>query len=146
MIVLAGACSLPMAPPLLAAGGEVGRNVLPWCDAFLLLPGGKDRRHGASRVTTTMPRTWNAAATPLWTTDMQPSPAFDPVAFGKRLRAVRQQRGLTQRHLGLYADVEEELISRLEGGRQAPSAAALVGLCHALEVSADYLLGLQEAP
>lgn len=72
--------------------------------------------------------------------------SFDTAAFSRRLRSVRQQRGWTQRHLGIRADVDEEVISRLERGKQAPSAAVLVGLCRSLDVSADYLLGLREAP
>lgn len=74
---------------------------------------------------------------------------FDMQAFGQRLRAARKAKQLTQRALAQAAGLRApHLLSYLEtGGRVTLQAATIVGLCRALGVSADYLLGLtDEAP
>ena len=63
--------------------------------------------------------------------------------FGQRLREVRTRHGLSQQALGERVGGAASWISDLEQGKQTGLAANTVyRLCKALEVSADYLLGL----
>ncbi len=61
--------------------------------------------------------------------------------FAIRLRTVRVSRKITQTHLAEITGCSQNAISSWERGIY-PNAAALVSVCKALEVSADYLLGL----
>jgi len=59
-----------------------------------------------------------------------------------RLRALRDERGLTQQELGEKAGMSPVMISHFETGRRtSPSIENLVKLADALDVSVDYLLG-----
>jgi len=63
--------------------------------------------------------------------------------FGVRLKAQRQVRAWTVRHLGRLARVDAGWISRLESGeRRNISVDAAARLAVALGVSLDYLVGL----
>lgn len=53
-------------------------------------------------------------------------------AFGKVLRRLRRQRGLTQEQLGLEADLRRTYVSLLELGRQPPSFTTILKLATAL--------------
>ena len=53
-------------------------------------------------------------------------------AFGKVLRRLRRQRGLTQEQLGLEADLRRTYVSVLELGRQQPSLTSILKLATAL--------------
>ena len=57
------------------------------------------------------------------------------VAFGKRLRALRLERGLTQEQLAEGADVHPTFISNVERGYSAPTLYTLLRLAKALDVS-----------
>ncbi|MDN5895509.1 MAG: helix-turn-helix domain-containing protein, partial [Nocardioides sp.] len=64
----------------------------------------------------------------------------DPTDVGRRLRAVRVAKGMTQ------ADVSGDgmsvaYVSRMESGQRRPTARALVGLAHRLAVPVEQLLG-----
>lgn len=63
--------------------------------------------------------------------------------LGERVRSLRQRQGLTQRQLGQRANLPHNSISRIESG-QSPdiTTKTLIALARALDVSADYLLGL----
>jgi transcriptional regulator with XRE-family HTH domain len=61
-------------------------------------------------------------------------------AFGKRLRALRLERGWTQERLAEAADLHENYISRLETGNQEPGLFVILRLCHAFEIKAGELL------
>lgn len=64
-----------------------------------------------------------------------------PTPFGRRLKSVRETRGLSQTELGEKAGVPALMISHFEtGARPSASAATLVKLANALETSIDYLL------
>lgn len=54
--------------------------------------------------------------------------------FGQRLRALRQQRGLSQEQLAERLDVSPESISNLERGVHAPTFNRLEALARGLEV------------
>ncbi|WP_443089914.1 helix-turn-helix domain-containing protein [Zoogloea sp.] len=69
-------------------------------------------------------------------------------AFGKVLRRLRRQRGLTQEQLGLESDLRRTYVSLLELGRQQPSLTTILKLATALgqppgalvDLAADELL------
>jgi transcriptional regulator with XRE-family HTH domain len=66
----------------------------------------------------------------------------EPTAFGKRLRAARELRGMSQSELEVKSKVPAMMISHFETGVRAnASADTLVKLANALKVSVDYLLG-----
>lgn len=65
--------------------------------------------------------------------------------LGSRLRQVRRAKDLTQEQLARLSGVNAITISRLESGDAGKAyARTLRDLAKALEVSADYLLGLKE--
>jgi transcriptional regulator with XRE-family HTH domain len=67
--------------------------------------------------------------------------------FGRRLRAVRTEKDLTQDELAQLITAPRTWISELEHGRQKSLRAdTVVRFAEALGVSADYLLGLADDP
>ena len=67
------------------------------------------------------------------------------VPLGDRVRRVRRAQELTQGRLAELAQLNVITISRLENGTaKAVYADTVAALARALEVSADYLLGLSE--
>lgn len=65
---------------------------------------------------------------------------YDAAEFGGRLKALRQERNLTQEQLGEKLNTSFSRISRLESGRCTPSIDALVEIAVFFEVSLDYLV------
>lgn len=75
-------------------------------------------------------------------------PPRDPGAalstpIGKRLRLVREHRGLDQPAVRAIVGVAASTYSHWETGKTYPTIDQLVALCRGLNVSADVLLGLQ---
>lgn len=66
------------------------------------------------------------------------------IAFGARLRAVRELRGLSQTDLGNATGINPNRISNWEIGIAYPRHRQLVIMCQYLGCSADYLLGLDD--
>lgn len=66
------------------------------------------------------------------------------VAFGKVLRELRLEAGLTQEQLGFDADLRRAYVSILELGQQQPSLTTLLKLSHALKIPAAKLMELVE--
>lgn len=70
--------------------------------------------------------------------------------FGKRLKAVRLNKGLTLVGLafGVYTETGSTLAytqySKYEDGKIFPSLKTFCAICKVLDVSADYLLGLSD--
>lgn len=60
--------------------------------------------------------------------------------FGRRLREIRKERGLTQEALAESADLSGNYISDLELGLKVPSLTILVRLSQALGVATSDLL------
>ena len=60
--------------------------------------------------------------------------------FGRRLRELRKERGLTQEALAEAADLSGNYISELELGQKVPSLTILVRLSQALEVATAALV------
>ena len=67
------------------------------------------------------------------------------VAFGKVLRRLRLEAGLTQEQVGFEADLRRTYVSILELGQQQPSLATILKLAKALDQSGQDLVGLVEA-
>lgn len=65
---------------------------------------------------------------------------MDYIAFGRELRKLRQQRGLTQEKLAEFVDLSVPYISHLERGTKKPSLAVLTRLAESLGVTVDRLL------
>lgn len=63
----------------------------------------------------------------------------------ERIRVARVRAQLTQRQLADVVGVRSEQVSRWERGEAIPAADALGYLARACDVSADWLLGLQES-
>ena len=61
-----------------------------------------------------------------------------------RIREVRKERGLTQEKVARRMNMTQTQYSRYERGENEIKVNVLVDLCQALDISADYLLGLTE--
>jgi transcriptional regulator with XRE-family HTH domain len=67
------------------------------------------------------------------------------VAFGRVLRQLRQEAGLTQEALGFEAELRRTYVSILELGQQQPSLSTILKLAKALNHSGGALIGMVEA-
>ncbi len=67
------------------------------------------------------------------------------VAFGKVLRQLRQEAGLTQEALGFEADLRRTYVSILELGQQQPSLGTILKLAKALNQPGGILIGMVES-
>lgn len=67
-----------------------------------------------------------------------PRPKVDPQAVGRRLKALRALRGLSQDELAAQAKMSPTTVWRAESGKY--SADALVKMNGVLESSLDYIL------
>ncbi len=65
---------------------------------------------------------------------------MDYITFGRELRKLRQQRGLTQEKLAELVDLSVPYISHLERGTKKPSLVVLTRLAESLGVTVDQLL------
>lgn len=66
-------------------------------------------------------------------------------AFGKILREIRLEAGLTQEQLGLEAGVRRTFVSILELGEQQPTLTTIIKLANALGLQASVLIARVEA-
>lgn len=62
----------------------------------------------------------------------------------ERLRDVMRMRGMTQRTLADASQVTKETINNYINGKRGAYFEILADLCRALNISADYLLGLTD--
>ena len=65
-------------------------------------------------------------------------------SFSQRLKKTLAERGMMQKELAEKIGVNEMAISRYIHGGRIVSVSILIDICKALDVSADYLLGLNE--
>jgi len=69
------------------------------------------------------------------------------IVVKERLKGLRKTIGLTQKQLGEKAGIPHNTISRIElGETEDTSTKTLTAIARALNVSADYLLGLKDEP
>lgn len=64
--------------------------------------------------------------------------------FGERLKELRKEKHLTQKQLAALIDNAQSSIFYWETNKQEPTISALKKLCIVFDVSADYLLGLED--
>jgi transcriptional regulator with XRE-family HTH domain len=62
--------------------------------------------------------------------------------FGDRCLQMRALRNLSQTDLCMRADISNGVLSSIENHRRSPTVPIVVKVCLALEVSADYMLGI----
>lgn len=60
--------------------------------------------------------------------------------IGKRIKEVREQRGMTQAELAESADLSSQYLSQVETAKKQVSLKALVHISNALEINIDSLL------
>jgi len=76
----------------------------------------------------------------------QQAPKDRLAEIGKRLQAIRKQRGLTQKELGEKVGLTREGLATCEAGRAHILDTTLIDLATALRVSSDKILGLGHQP
>ena len=64
--------------------------------------------------------------------------------FGEKIRELRREKKLTQKELAQILDNAQSAITYWESNKQEPTISALKKLCVFFDVSADYLLGLED--
>lgn len=64
--------------------------------------------------------------------------------FGKILRQLRKERGLTQAELAAILNLDASSISKYEKADVSPSADVLLKVAQYFDVSTDFLLGLSK--
>jgi len=64
------------------------------------------------------------------------------VQLGKRVRALREQRGISQEALADLAEIHRNYISQIEGGKRNLSFFNVVKIARALKVSPSKLIEL----
>lgn len=62
----------------------------------------------------------------------------------KRIKAVREEKGITQAQLASQATITPAAISQIESGDRVPSTPVLRRIASVLNVSVDYLLGASD--
>lgn len=65
---------------------------------------------------------------------------MDTQAVGRRIKAAREAKGLTQEKLAELVDLSPTHVSVIERGVKVPNLDSFVAIANALEVSADALL------
>lgn len=66
------------------------------------------------------------------------------IAFGRVLRKLRIDAGLTQEQLGFEADLRRTYVSILELGQQQPSLSTIIKLANALNLSIADMMTMVE--
>lgn len=64
--------------------------------------------------------------------------------FGKKLRDLRTEKGISQRELGNALGFCNQTVSFWESGQREPDLDSLVLIARYFDVSTDYLLGLAD--
>ena len=64
--------------------------------------------------------------------------------FGKRLRELRQEKGLSAKELGKIINVNDSSIIRWENETMSPKLEYIVALARFFNVSADYICCLSD--
>ena len=64
--------------------------------------------------------------------------------YGKRIRELREECGMTQRALAQELHVSQRTLSRFELEQHDLSTATLIALTRIFHVSADYILGIED--
>ena len=60
--------------------------------------------------------------------------------FGEKLKALRQQRGLTMKQLGELLEVSDSYVSKMETGDKIPNVAMVLRVSQIFDVTTDVLI------
>lgn len=66
--------------------------------------------------------------------------------YRERLRAIREDRDLTQAEIGKLLEKSQQGYNHIEAGRSELKIDDLVKLCRYYDLSADYIIGLINKP
>lgn len=64
--------------------------------------------------------------------------------YGKRLREIRQEKGITQKELAKLLSTTQSTIGKYEREELEPNVETIIHICKIFNVSADYLLGSED--
>ena len=64
--------------------------------------------------------------------------------FAIRLKEARKSNGMSQRDVAMAVDITPSAYANYEQGLREPSMAILARICVVLDVSADYILGIED--
>lgn len=64
--------------------------------------------------------------------------------FGKRLKELRKERGLTQEKIAIILDCNQSMITRWEKEQCQPTEGIILKTAILFNVTADYLIGLED--
>jgi transcriptional regulator with XRE-family HTH domain len=62
--------------------------------------------------------------------------------LGKRIKALREMKGISQQELASMCDFEKSNMSRLEAGRTNPTVVTLLKICDALSIDLQDLVNI----
>ena len=65
--------------------------------------------------------------------------------FGVRLKALRMEKGYTQRTLAEKLGISPSAVGMYEQGRREPDNKTIIKLCRIFDVSGDYLIGTSDS-
>jgi transcriptional regulator with XRE-family HTH domain len=65
-------------------------------------------------------------------------------SFGRRVRAARRERGLSQEGLARLVDTSKNSVQNWERTGTLPRCETVAAIARVLDVSSDYLLGLSD--
>jgi len=63
------------------------------------------------------------------------------MGFGERIRACRENKGYTQKHVAEKLNIKNSSLSMIESGKYEPSLEVLKNIAEFYNVTVDYLLG-----
>ncbi len=66
------------------------------------------------------------------------------LSLGEKVRNLREDKDLNQTQLGIAVGMTQRKLSYIECGKCEPSVDDIVALCRFFNISADYLLGINE--
>ena len=64
--------------------------------------------------------------------------------YGQRLRESREEKGLTQKQLADLLLTTQSTIGKYEREELQPNVETIIKICKTLEITSDYLLGLED--
>jgi len=67
------------------------------------------------------------------------------MTFGQRLEHILDKKNMKQKDLAELAGVNQLTVSRYVHDARLPQMTVVIDICKALNISADYLLGLKES-
>ena len=64
--------------------------------------------------------------------------------MSKRIREIRLENELNQSDFGKSISVSQDTVSLWENGKSLPNVEVVIAICKKYNISADYLLGLED--